>query len=323
MRSLLPFFCLTAALLLGASSARAQATGADLVLEPLVIAAQADIEHGQLALALARAATVAGALPADSPIQARAQGLVLLAQQRLGSSQAPQVEAEAVLTPLVDAAELDATAGRIELARARLDVVLAHLPATAALAVRASSLRAVIVTPAPAPAPLIAPAPQQVVGPSSSSGPYVTPSSVYAVPSGVPMEEDVRPRRTSSTNWSLAGPGIGLLAGGWLVGWVTTLVWNLASTRCPSGIFGGCTVAGPFGDAILQMLIPIIGPWWSIGTESYRGNDIWFPTLIGVMQPVGLILLIVGLVTPNEAAPEAGTVRVTPGVGGLFVEGWF
>ena len=106
------------------------------------------------------------------------------------------------------------------------------------------------------------------------------------------------PARTD-TNWALVAPGIALLAGGWAVGWLTTFFWNRAGTSCRSAglLAGTCTVAGPNGDGYWQMAIPLIGPWMTfVGDDTYRGDDIFFPILIGIMQPVGLGLLIAGLV---------------------------
>lgn len=322
MRSVFVLACV--ALALPATSSAQDAITADLVLEPMIIAAEADLQSNELARALSRASFVTEALPSSSALATRAAGLTLLAQHRLAGGMVAGVTPSVALAPLVDAAELDRVAGRMALAEARLDLVIARLPASDPLAVRAAALRAATLPPATTVPPSVVAAPtiaspQVVYVPASSGG--------YAVPSGVPASEPRR-RRGSSADWSLAGPGIGLLAGGWLVGWVTTLVWNLASTTCRSSSFGfptSCTVAGPFGDAILQMLVPIIGPWWTIGSQIYRGNDVWFPALIGIMQPVGIILLIVGLVSHGdpEPPPQAGTVRVTPTGTGLAIDGWF
>ncbi len=136
---------------------------------------------------------------------------------------------------------------------------------------------------------------------------------------GVPAHE--------RANWSLIAPGIALLAGGWAIGWLTTAIWNLASTSCTttgtffSGLSTTCTVAGPYGEGYWQMAIPLLGPWMTfVNDDTYRGSDIFFPILMGIMQPVGLGLLIAGLVSPErvpEQAPTYGQVDVRVGLSSM------
>jgi len=152
-------------------------------------------------------------------------------------------------------------------------------------------------------------------------------ASAYA-PIATRQEQSARdgePAHTQ-TNWSLIAPGIALLAGGWAIGWLTTMIWNVASADCRStGWFTStCTVAGPYGEGYWQMAIPLLGPWMTfIGDDTYRGADIFFPVLMGIMQPVGLGLLIAGLVSPEqvpEQAPTAGQVDVRVGLSSLQLD---
>ena len=128
----------------------------DLVLEPLLAAAEADLGRGEAALALARATAVTAAVPPDSATHVRAEGLVLLATQRLAGAPATTVAADVALAPLVDTAALDGPAGRGTLARARLEFVLGRIAGTSALATRATALRAALDAQAAAPPPTVA-----------------------------------------------------------------------------------------------------------------------------------------------------------------------
>ena len=158
------------------------------------------------------------------------------------------------------------------------------------------------------------------VAPTQSASAYAPPPThrEQVAREGVPAHE--------RTNWSLIAPGIGLLAGGWIVGWLTTMIWNVASASCRStGFFTStCTVAGPYGEGYWQMAIPIIGPWLTfVNDDTYRGSDIVFPVLMGIMQPVGLGLLIGGLVSPEqvpERAPTYGQVDVRVGLSSLSLD---
>ena len=136
------------------------------------------------------------------------------------------------------------------------------------------------------------------------------------------------------TNWALMAPGIGLLLGGWALGWLTTIVWNLASTTCATYPGSGpgfisfpevrCSVAGPYGDGYWQMSIPIIGPWLTfLADDTYRGDDIAFPIAMGIMQPIGLGLVIAAILSPDHVparAPTAGQVDVRVGLSSLQLD---
>jgi hypothetical protein len=191
--------------------------------------------------------------------------------------------------------------------------------ACAANVARAQSTDAIVVpsppatTASPTPPLVAAPAPQQQIV-------IVTPSAPY-VPAPVPISDAPRER----TNWEVLAPGIGMLAGGWAIGWLTTIIWNLASTYCmPSGFLGlSCTVRGPYGAGYWEMAIPLVGPWLTFTTDNtFRGADIWFPVLVGLLQPAGLVMIIVGVANPNRS-PASPSVRVSPSIGGLVVSGTF
>lgn len=133
----------------------------DLLTWPLLAAAEADLGAGRAAVALARAAIVAEALPEGLPLRVRADGLRLLAMQRLRAGETAPA-ADVVLAPLIVQAEHDVRAGQLQMALARLDFALVRIPADSALATRARALRASISPGSdltPPPAPVAAPSP--------------------------------------------------------------------------------------------------------------------------------------------------------------------
>lgn len=153
--------------------------------------------------------------------------------------------------------------------------------------------------PSTAPAGTVPPPPASGVayippGSTPSSGAYAPPGSVAYVPAEIPRERRV-------IDWSIVGTGIGLFAGGWLATWISTVVWYDRTTHCTStGWFSySCTHdGGPGGDGLAWSFLPVIGPWLML-TDPYLDTpgEIAFPIIAGIVQDVGLIMLIVGLVT--------------------------
>ncbi len=144
----------------------------DFLVAPLVDAAEADLSAGRAALALARTALVASVLPEGVPLRVRAEGLRLLAHQRMPQgAQGPAIDE--VYAPMIAQAELDLRAGQPQLALPRLDFVLGRLPPGTPLIARAQQLRAhaasLLAAPAPQPvAPPIAPLPPAAVPPGNA-----------------------------------------------------------------------------------------------------------------------------------------------------------
>ena len=118
--------------------------------------------------------------------------------------------------------------------------------------------------------------------------------------------------------WSLLGPGIGAFAAGWLVGWITTAIWY--------GVAGGCDVrpatlaepvgsrcpAGPASRGMWQMGVPLVGPWLSVAENTFQGTDVAFPIVMGILQPIGVALIVIGLAMPKHvpARPAQAALRV-------------
>ncbi|MCB9597180.1 MAG: hypothetical protein H6719_30935 [Sandaracinaceae bacterium] len=178
----------------------------DAVVGPLLAIAEQDLAAGRHALALARASVVSQALPENVPLRIRADGLRLIAQQRI-SANAPAPTAEEVLAPLVIQAEMDLRAGQAFAAVPRIDFVLARLPASSLLRQRAAGLREVAIgatgSPSGAPPLLYAPAPP----PTMAMGPAQPP----------PTPRDPTERGTGeAVELYITGGMLGALTGGYI-----------------------------------------------------------------------------------------------------------
>lgn len=131
----------------------------EVVVEPLVRAAEEDVASGRAALAQARSRAVMEVLHPAAPLTARAQQV--LAAAPVNDEVPPQTE---VFAPIVEQAEQDLATGSLPIATARLDFVLARVPADTPVAQRARQLRDAAsnaVPPPPAPG-----TPQVTVGPT-------------------------------------------------------------------------------------------------------------------------------------------------------------
>lgn len=130
----------------------------------------------------------------------------------------------------------------------------------------------------------------------------------------------------NETNWALVGPGLGLSLGGYALGWLTTVGWALGASGCTSRFatladpIGNTCPRGPHSEALWQMAIPIVGPWLSL--SAFDGSDVVFPVIMGIVQPVGLGMLIAGLLMPEHvpARPAAGQVSVRVGLSNVQLD---
>lgn len=93
--------------------------------------------------------------------------------------------------------------------------------------------------------------------------------------------------------WPLLAPGIGALAGGWVGYW---LAYTLGALIC---VTGSCS--SDFTEQWGYSLIPLAGPWLNIGLAN--AEPIW-PTVMGILQSAGLVLMIVGLTVREEVEVE-------------------
>jgi len=161
----------------------------------------------------------------------------------------------------------------------------------------------------------------QATSPETSSGalygPQLTRSQQRAL-EGVPAHDEA--------NWSLVGPGIGALGAGWLLGWITTAIWYLAADACDSrpatlaDPVGNICPVGPASRSLWQMGVPLVGPWLSVAENTFQGADVTFPILMGILQPVGAALILVGIATPRHVAARPAQVDLHIGLTSLELE---
>lgn len=143
------------------------------VVMPLLVSAELAAGQGRPELALARAEVLLAVLPSGSSLSVRANGVRMVAINALGGGAPPQVDPQETLSPLVTQAEEDARQGALELARARLEIVLRYVPDGTPLAVRVRGLQAAL-QPQPAqPVPPPPVEPTRVGVPPPSWGPPV------------------------------------------------------------------------------------------------------------------------------------------------------
>jgi hypothetical protein len=155
----------------------------------------------------------------------------------------------------------------------------------------------VVVVPDAQPAETVVPPPpagQGSVFVSPQGSGYVTvqpsPEAMYVTPHSPPAQE----RRRSGINWGMAGPGMGLLIGGWFGNWITGVV----------GIFFDETDADYFG----WQWVPVIGPFVGVGYFAGSPHDemLGMHLLWALMQSGGLVLCILGTVLTGDDFDDDG-----------------
>lgn len=172
----------------------------------------------------------------------------------------------------------------------------------AALSVEAAAQEVTVGVPPPpvAEAEVVAPPPPSAQLPPAQPLYYAPPP--MQPPQPVQTEPVTRTRR----DWAVIGSGIGMFAGGWLLTWIGTVIWYDQTTECTStGWFGyTCTHYGPDDETLGFSFIPLVGPWLMLGGSWMSGADYVFPVIAGAVQTAGLVMLIVGLATPEQVVVE-------------------
>jgi hypothetical protein len=133
------------------------------------------------------------------------------------------------------------------------------------------------------------------------------PAPVYE-PTTVPYREgDPVPdgyRLESSPRYGLVGAGAAVLGGTWLISMITAIALDRESSvdNDPN-----------FDDMYTPMLIPVVGPFITIGTADSSGTGAGILALDGVVQCAGLAMFIAGFASPKvELVPGGPAVQVTP-----------
>ncbi len=156
---------------------------------------------------------------------------------------------------------------------------------------------------------------------------YVTPSAPAQpqCPAGSQLQVDAYGRATCMVETTrhhisggLLGGGIGLLAGGWLLTWVTgTIVVVGGAVGC--GLGGGCswTSDGSASAFFNWSWVPVLGPWVEMGylwPNADVGMFAWL-AVEGLIQAGGLVMLIFGAIGEDSVVLEPApgyALRVSP-----------
>ncbi len=161
--------------------------------------------------------------------------------------------------------------------------------------------------------------------------PYVQAQPAYGAGVQCPTDATLQPDRRGvvrcmrlesghRVSWGLAGAGIGMLAGGWLLEILTTAFSSLDSH------FGSRDTYVGWG------YVPLVGPWVQMADlpPATSAPMYLLLTLEGLVQDAGLVMLVFGLIGEDyeEYRPlAAGDFRVSPilsaSMQGLSVQGAF
>lgn len=133
----------------------------------------------------------------------------------------------------------------------------------------------------------------------SQPQPYAQPQPYgYTQPQSAYVQTGASPQPTRYIHHS--DPITGLVVGGVISlvgGWVFTLV---SEGVLAGGYTSGCSGYGcPDGLWYGLTWIPVIGPWLGLGV-GYGGDYEWVNYVGGILQDVGLLLMILGLVITDE-----------------------
>lgn len=153
---------------------------------------------------------------------------------------------------------------------------------------------------------------QVVIQGEGQAGGVYGQGSVYVAPQQQPPQQQVvvqspyvatqqaqpQPVRTvvhRSTTNALLVPGVIALGAGWLIHGLGGL-----------GIVGNCSSYGSDpcptdADTWVGLgWIPVVGPWLAYGLADENGTYSWFNILFGVIQDVGVILMVLGIAIQQE-----------------------
>lgn len=98
-----------------------------------------------------------------------------------------------------------------------------------------------------------------------------------------------------SPTTALLVPGVIALGAGWLIHGFASLS---VSQDCESSRALSCP--DPVGDWAGLGWIPVVGPWLAYGLIDYLGDYAWMNILFGIVQDVGVILMVLGIAIQQE-----------------------
>lgn len=161
--------------------------------------------------------------------------------------------------------------------------------------------------------------PQPVPPPPQQPPPQQPPPPQYA-PQYAPQPAPAT-RYEERPIWGLIGPGIGLLAGGYVLNILVTGI-GAAVIAAEDSIDGSSsTLADEF---FYTGLIPAAGPWVQLAIMLADGREDWGPWLVldGILQTAGLTMIILGAAITQRVAVRADLgddveLAVSPSLGGM------
>ncbi|MBW2526993.1 MAG: hypothetical protein JRI23_22625 [Deltaproteobacteria bacterium] len=119
---------------------------------------------------------------------------------------------------------------------------------------------------------------------------------------GDPVPEGYRVE--STPRYGLVAAGASVLASTWLISTVTAITLDNEDSVDDDP---------NFDDMYTPMLIPVVGPFITIGTADASGTGAGILALDGVVQCAGLAMFIAGFAAPKkELVPTGLPVKVTP-----------
>lgn len=122
--------------------------------------------------------------------------------------------------------------------------------------------------------------------------PVAVQPSPYTAVAQPAQPQPVRTIVHTSPTMALLVPGIIAFGAGWLIHGLGALS---IQNDC-SDYLGTC----PSDDWVGFSWIPLVGPWLAAGVSEYTGGYEWFNYLFGVIQGVGAVLTVLGLVIQQE-----------------------
>ncbi|MBW2528144.1 MAG: hypothetical protein JRI23_28450 [Deltaproteobacteria bacterium] len=143
--------------------------------------------------------------------------------------------------------------------------------------------------------------------PARSSYRPAEPAEVY-LPKPIPYREgDAVPdgyRLESTPRYGLVAAGATVLGATWLISAITAISLDNE---------GSVDDDPNFDDMYTPMLVPVVGPFITIGTADASGTGAGILALDGVVQCAGLAMFIAGFAAPKvELVPGGPAVKVTP-----------
>ncbi len=147
-------------------------------------------------------------------------------------------------------------------------------------------------------------------------------------PRDEPVPIPSQPRVRTGHDVALLSSGVAMFVGGFLGTAVGTSYWYSQDNACTNlGWFQWRCTHHELGDTSLAFaFVPIVGPWIMLSDPYLSGASYLWPIVAGLVQDLGFVLMLVGLVDTHEVVvpPRVNLrpVASTSGVG-FSIDGSF